>query len=1365
MPEATMTGAELGTLAVSMVANIQNFQMNMQKAMGLLKQFHTEAAKAGVKVSTTFQNMGKGTGTASKKMTTDLASANAKIAELQKQIGKLSATVKNAGTKIRSESAKTGREIGRRGNQNLGALLSFQEGVKKFVALNMRWFLVWRSFWAIWGQILRVGTDLKDLFDETAYALRTATNEAGSWVEEMIKGVEIQKMAIVFSMKHAVAMKDVIQTIYYLTTAGISYTNALKFANTAMLTSIALREKAVDTTRLLTGLYNIFGKTIKGVDSDLEAFNKIAAILTATFRKQDIEIHDYIKALPYAAQASKLMGIEIEVLVAAMGVLGTHFIRGSKAGTGFQRMLAFMIKNAERFAEITGVAFDPKDEIALVAVLRNMSRVIRESKEETEGFGVASELAGKIFQATGLRSAKVNLTLADSYGMLADQIELNYAAGGDLVKVMAQMVERTPTKQLQLLGQVFRGLLSYLVIGIARSANLAEALYKINTALEKMSPLFEELGKALGALVGSLRNLLALLAAVFVYFKWVPIVEAFTLQIWGLGYAFKALGASLLTVKLGIFGKAVASVTLFSKALAGTIVGLVAKFGLFAATLALTYIGIKNVIGATQSLRKSTKETMEEAAKWAVKDITAQKSRYEKTLEYIDGTAIAYGRLTAFQRKHAKIQLELLDKEFKIRIAKAEESGKNVSHLETMYAAERLQIVKNMYKAITGKEASSKDLQAMAAGAGIQKLLDMEQEGADARLEIHKWMDRELAQLELDRLSFTLWQLEKEFDEKREKLTEGSLDELRLRELYNKKVEKILNDYRILAVEQERKTVDEMRGVRLEGFDKELEAIEKRRKKITDTFAKTGLQQMKFEIESQKFRAQKLAEEDEDLRDHYTSMAETAENISRVLGEHLAKVPEIGATKAFTEAVRYLQKEGYTQLQESSKQSLDLMLENERAGWDKIVALIKENLEDIQDLTKANNEWMEKATIKSENVKLETVRKSYNKQIEDTDKKLKYLRSIVSIEGEKVRDKIEELEKQKTELTEIWGTRRAAIIKRLEKEWTTDTEKILRKRYGEYETEWEKEIVGFTNHYQKLQEEAEKTFKARVKDFKEGSVEIEMAETDLYNVLKKLKRNEAEDRKKLFKDNLAAYHLWNATIEEESLKTAENLSEFFGAAFGLIKETWLASVAKMREDAGTFSARLKGLWEGINNDIKTLTSDYLRTIIDGNKYTANVLDEIWERFYDSLKQRLADWLASEVWQEFLSAFGKKGEVKVEAKIDYAKAAIELSAQLADVFSKQKLSPYTAAEKMAKAIAEASEREMSINLKQPLTPAQKTIISPPVVVPSPQVSTSIINVLDPSLVPAGMLQNRSIILNVLDQNIIEKGSTYQIIKSL
>ena len=1379
MAEATVTGAELGTLAVSMVANIQNFQMNMKKAMGLLAQFRKEAKSAGINVAVSFKDMSNGTSAASEKMANSLIKARTQITELRRQIRTLTTAVQKAGTRIRNESGKTGREIGRRGKQNLGALLTFQEGVKKFVALNMRWFLTWRMFWGIWGQILRVGTDLKDLFDETAFALRTATDEAGSWVEQWIKGIEIQKMAIAFSMKHAVAMKDVIQTIYYLTTAGISYTNALKFANTAMLTSIALREKAVDTTRLLTGLYNIFGKTIRGVDSDLEAFDKIAAILTATFRKQDIEIHDYIKALPYAAQASKLMGIELEVMVAAMGVLGTHFIRGSKAGTGFQRTLAFMIKHAERFAEITGRAFDPKDEIALVAILKQIGEVMEKSKRETGGFGVATELAGKIFEAAGLRSAKVLLTLADSYKPLAKQIELNYAATDNLVESMAELVERTPAKQLQILGSIFRGFLTHLVIGIARGTDLADALYKINTALEKATPLFSELGAVLGTLIGDFKRLLGLLVAVFWYFKRIAIIEAFRLAIFRLQHTFWGLTASIGSLKLGIFAKSMLGLKAVTITLTAAVASLVKVYGLLASELALIALLVINAANAISHLGRSHEEAMKESAEWAVKDVAAQKSRYEKVADYLIGANLDYRRWTAKERKIARARLRALKRDEKEEIDIAKKRGRDTSQIEATYATKKIQIYKDLYREISGIEATGKDLQALAVKAGIGKLLDVEQEGSSAILGIHKWMDQELAKLEMDRLSFTLWQTEQEFKEKSKGITEGSIEELQLREIYNRKVEKILNDYRIKAVELERKTIEEMRGARLEGFDKELENIEKQRRKITATFAESALEQMKVEIESQKFRALRLAEEDEDLKDHYLNVAATAEKISKVLGEHLAKVPEIGATKTFTEAIRYLHREGYPQLQEISEQGLKLVLENERAGWDKIVKLVKEKLEDIQELTDANNEWIEEATIKSKNVNLNTVRKSYNKQIKDTQKQLDYLADITTTEGRDLQDKINKLNAQKTKLDETWATRRIAIVKHLEEEWIADTEKILQKRYGEYETEWQREISGFRSHYQKLREETRKEFDARVKDFKEDSAEMTVAEIEFSEVLKQLKRNENEDLKKLLKDNQKIYHLYLATQEMESFRTAENISGFFESAFGVIKETWLSAIAAMREEAGTFEENLADLWKNIGENVKTLTSDYLKAVIDGHKYTTDTLTEMWNRFMESLKATMIDWLASAVWQEFLSVFeGRKAKEGGTGKMleswglslgsaiaEGLKGASKDIAEGTETALKIKQSP-SAIERIGKAIAEASEREMTVNLKQPLTPAQRTITMSPVVIPAAEAAPiQIVNIVDPNFIPAGMIKNKSIIINSINQDLLEHGSNYQIIKGL
>ncbi len=488
--------AQLGSLAVSLTAKVTSFTKGMDKAIKKIDQFNKAAKNAGVQFQTSFKQIGTATDVSVKDLSARMGKTDEALGRVEEKMKKSGITARKAakGVDVMADSLN---KVATRGKHALGAVLSFQAGVANFIKLNVRWFAVWRTFWAIWGQILRVGQDIKVMYDETALALRTAADATDSWLVKQRIAIELRQDAIKATQEHAIELKDYIQTVYFLTTAGLTYTKAQKFTNTALLTSIALNEKAADTTRLLTGLYNVFGETIGGNRTELEKFQHISAILTETFRKQDIELKDYIKSLPYTAQQFKMLGIEIEVLVAALGVMGTHFIRGSKAGTSATRTVIEMISKAEKMAEVTGKMYPEDKPLRFMAILRDLAKVIREDKESLDEMGISTKLAGKVFEAVGRRGQRFALTMADALDKVADQIERNKNATFDQVEAMAALVEATPTKQLVILGNNFRAIFTNFLTGITSTGQLTEALILLNDVMRDIVQVTKVLSVAL----------------------------------------------------------------------------------------------------------------------------------------------------------------------------------------------------------------------------------------------------------------------------------------------------------------------------------------------------------------------------------------------------------------------------------------------------------------------------------------------------------------------------------------------------------------------------------------------------------------------------------------------------------------------------------------------------------------------------------------------------------------------------------------------------------------------------------------------------------------------------------------------------
>lgn len=566
-----MPTAALGTLAITLMARTDIFRREMGKAIAALKQFNAEVGKNKavlVEIARATQASAKATSQAITAQTKAVATGSQKTRTEMRQTGKV--------------ADQENKKMLTRGKQQLGAVLSFQQGIAKFIKLNLRWFVVWRSLWFLWGKFTEGIKNLNVVMHETSLALRTGADDLENEIELMVKRNQLTSAAIRFTAQHTKSLRDYIKSFYYLTTAGLSWAVASQTIEVAMKTAIALDEDAIATTRTLTSLYNVFGKTLTDVRTPTEKMQKIAAILTATFKEQDIEMADYNKALTYVGALSATAGVSLETLVASLGVLGTHFVKSSKGGTALARSFARLLKYPERLAKVTGYAFDPEQPLQFEQAMRLVSERLREGAVEGKEFAVSTKIAGEMLDLLGLRGIRI-ITLAANFEKLADQIRKNTEATYDLVESMVDLVESDPTAQLKIFGNAISMNIVAMGKGIVQTQKFSYSLATLNKVLLKATYLSEDFGRALGLLLGSLSKVTAAFIA------------------WKLAFPKVILG--LKNIVVGAGGATVAASALsgaFFKGKAATI-----GFGSVFATLLKKFAGFKGVaVGMAAGLGK-----------------------------------------------------------------------------------------------------------------------------------------------------------------------------------------------------------------------------------------------------------------------------------------------------------------------------------------------------------------------------------------------------------------------------------------------------------------------------------------------------------------------------------------------------------------------------------------------------------------------------------------------------------------------------------------------------------------------------------------------------------------------------------------
>lgn len=978
MPNGTATVADMGALAVSLTANILDFQKKMQKALDILKQFREQAEQLSGKIGISFQQVGegvsKGTTVAAKQLSVVQDAAN-KTRERMTEMGK---QVKKSGKEVVDVVDEIGKTVTTRGRQGAGAMLSFAEGVKRFVALNLRWFLVWRTLWALWGQILKGMKEFQGLLQETALALRTGTENVSSWVEQQILGIRIQREAIAMTMRHAIVIKDYVKSWYYLTTAGISAANAFDFVNTAVQTSIALDETSETTVRLLTGLYNVFGETITKVSEPLEKFNYIAAILTETFRRQDIELADYAKALPYVAEQWKVSGGSLEVLVAALGVMGTHFMRGSKAATSLARSLSVMMKYPERFAELTGMMFDPKKPLDYVQAIRAIRVALQEGEENTKTYGIAIEAAGDLFHLTGIRGARAALTLIDAFEMWEAQIIKNMNASYELVEAMAALAETTIPKQWERFGNILRGWVMTMVMAATNTSDFAEGLKRLNDGLERMTGFFETLGRLLRMFVGDFRAFnITIIAGLLAWRNHIGMITS-------------SLGTATTTV--GLFGlrmQAMASSILASwktSAKAGQIV----VAGAIRSTLGVIGTGFKDLgrviwtgmgkisesfIGRFMTIYASmqlifgyitlahelmNKTFVQNSIKYGLELEMTEKTRWQRLAGFISDI-LRPAQL--FQRGWAR-QYQVAYREFeKDRRAVYENYIK--LELKTRAEAEEAMLAASIkwWEDQLGVQLDGQQKLQLATDLGLRKRFESMQA-------FSKWMEEEwprlyaaMQKIQLDAMTYELWALDKQYKEEIEKTKGGKEALLRVEEWYAIARNALLRKYEREALEEAEKRSDRLEKARMMSFDKEITKIRERAKEAREAEAEATLQRQKVILE-------RAADEAKVDRKAYEEIADIRAQF------HNKQILEM---EAFSKMRTIAEREGWTELEMDLKEGAEALVAIRERGLIEEVKRVEVNGKKILFVTQRLGNELEK---EEEKRNYETLKRSMSAMTE-----------------------------------------------------------------------------------------------------------------------------------------------------------------------------------------------------------------------------------------------------------------------------------------------------------------------------------------------------------------------------------------------
>ncbi len=1012
----------LGTLAITLLARTKAFRDGMGRAINVLQKFNAEAVKqqaafagmaksvvASVRETTNAVTSGakqtqkamaavRGQGKASAEQVKVTAKSGLRWGQMMRgsekesrfSVSKTAKTVVQAtnqikkavittgdeyrasaqkvqasGKQVRSSIMKTAQTVDQgtkrvmsRGKQQLGAILSFQEGVSKFIKMNVRWFVVWRSFWFLWIKLQEAMANINVLIHETSLALRTSADALDNEVELLVKRNALTKEAIRFTAQHTKTLREYIKSFYYLTTAGLTWNVAQETIDTTMETSIALDEDAIQTTRTLTSLYNVFGKTLTTARTPLEKMQKISAILTATFRHQDIEMKDYNKAMTYVGALSKTAGVSLEVLVASLGVLGTHLVKSGKGGTALARTFARLLRYPERLAKVTGYAFDPTKPLQFEQAMRLIGEELREAASGSDEFGVNTRKAAEMIDLLGLRGIRV-ITLAENFEKLAEQIKINRAATYDLVESMVALVESDPSAQLKILGNAISMNIVAMVRGAMQTQSFSLQLASLNKILLKAIGLSEDLGRTVGILLGSLEKIPAALIA----WRLASTKAAAPTSV--LGKWFQGLGLSLLVVwraltktkinqhvvKLGAaLGYVAKDFTKLIPAMKGA--------GLAVGRFTVILGGVLVVFDLLRTgWEIATGSFTKRSEQFAFEQVAIHKGWLSKLASFFNVRHQLYKVesfwLTKQWERDRRIYEEALEEE---GLTKEQHQQKMTEFLVEWWS-----------KALETDETQLKKKMGIYSAADEALMAE--------RVRIENETQKEIRKAQLSGLEYELTNLDQRIQVMKAKGVEANLIEtyyeLKREAIFTKSLKGISKKFK--------ETFDTLLGIQKNSLDKELDDAQKAGVKLEDLYAHQYLTRVRMGFDAGTEEAKILSNamralEDETLHGmlaidlvRIQAAAWGADELSEILAESAIKERGLQLSKAA--ATIRIENKALDTLKKLIKKNSDFRLKERIAGGKKDLDVLKQNFEKRKTLNEEGLEKITGSTLASEELR------------------------------------------------------------------------------------------------------------------------------------------------------------------------------------------------------------------------------------------------------------------------------------------------------------------------------------------------------------------------------------------------------------
>ena len=413
--------AAANQIGIEYYVDLKKLKTNLNQAKNAFKQFHDWVNNSSQKARGYEEPFRK---------------AGSAFERLRKSFAGAKSTFTSAADSMKNFQNHMGRGVTFAGRLGIGLrglggdVRMLASDFKNLGLLQARWYASQQLLFGL-VQSLRNGISAAVEFQEemskvaTALQLDPDIHRSYFLIEQKIRDVLIETGKNI----------DELATIMWeLKSAGLSTSETLGAFRHATDLTIGSVVNAQDATRILAGLYRIFGDSLEGAITSEEKFKRIVDIVSGTLNVSQVDMNGLIRGYSYLANASDLAGLKLSEVSAVLAVLNDRMIVSGRAGRGARSALVQLVKNWQTISDRMGIVRGEYD------TFLDFLHKLRD-RWATMGDDIASrnERLAATFEKFGLRGGPAIASLV-AHLEKVDEIIKNIESGKfeNLTKLMAE---------------------------------------------------------------------------------------------------------------------------------------------------------------------------------------------------------------------------------------------------------------------------------------------------------------------------------------------------------------------------------------------------------------------------------------------------------------------------------------------------------------------------------------------------------------------------------------------------------------------------------------------------------------------------------------------------------------------------------------------------------------------------------------------------------------------------------------------------------------------------------------------------------------------------------------------------------------